>query len=158
MSAVRGALGLVLGLAVAGCVAPSERASAPSPKPSTAEVSPFLRHFRADRVDPLFLVAGARVFDERCSPCHGDRGGGDGILADALPIRPRNYHGEPFKWGTKPHELVATIRGGRSGVMPPFEGALTEREMWAAAYLVWHWIPPEERRLDALLRDGSAGE
>ena len=91
------------------------------------------------------LVEGARVFDERCAACHGDHGRGDGVLADVLPVRPRNYHAEPFKWGSEPEAIVRTIRQGRSGVMPPFEGALTPRETWAAAYLVWHWIPEERR-------------
>lgn len=103
--------------------------------------------FQGDRIDPLRLVAGARVFDERCSPCHGERGDGDGVLAEMLPIRPRNYQADAFKWGTSPSEIVTTIRVGRSGVMPAFEGAISEDQMWDVAYLVWHWIPPERRHL-----------
>jgi cytochrome c oxidase cbb3-type subunit 3 len=85
------------------------------------------------------LVRGAEVYRERCSPCHGDRGRGDGILASVLAIRPRNYFSEPFKWGREPSDIVETIRVGRSGVMPAFEGALDAREMWAVANLVHLW-------------------
>ena len=85
------------------------------------------------------LVLGARVFRERCSPCHGDRGHGDGILAEVLSIRPRNYFTESFRWGNSPAEIAETVRLGRSGVMPPFRGALSEREIWAVANLVHLW-------------------
>jgi cbb3-type cytochrome c oxidase subunit III len=102
----------------------------------------------APRPDPL-LDEGRRVFDERCSPCHGQTGEGDGQLADILPIRPRNYHRDAFKWGTRQSDIAATVRGGRSGVMPAFEGALTEAEIRAVAYFVWTWIPAERRQPDA---------
>jgi mono/diheme cytochrome c family protein len=100
-------------------------------------------------VAPEVLVEGAKVFDERCSPCHGHSGEGNGPLAEVLPIRPRNYHTEEFKWGTRPSQIVTTIRGGRSGVMPPFQGELTPRQMWAAAYVVWTWIPEDRRAWDS---------
>jgi len=94
------------------------------------------------------LVTGTRVFDNRCAPCHGDEGHGDGDLADVLPIRPRNYSAEPFKWGSSPSRIATTVAGGRSGVMPPFKHALSEQEIWAVAYVVWRWIPEERRAYD----------
>jgi mono/diheme cytochrome c family protein len=100
-------------------------------------------------VAPEVLVEGAKVFDERCSPCHGRSGEGNGPLAEVLPIRPRNYHTDDFKWGSRPSQIFATIRGGRSGVMPPFQGELTPRQMWAAAYVVWTWIPEARREWDS---------
>jgi mono/diheme cytochrome c family protein len=92
------------------------------------------------------LLEGARVFYERCSPCHGDSGHGDGVLAELLPIRPRNYHRDPFRWGTSVDDVARTVRLGRSGVMPAFEGALSETETRAVAFLVSCWA---ERRADA---------
>jgi len=94
------------------------------------------------------LVMGARVFDNRCSPCHGERGFGDGELADVLPLRPRNYHHEPFKWGNSPARIATTVASGRSGVMPAFRHALTEQEIWAVAYVVWRWVPKDRRSYD----------
>ena len=94
------------------------------------------------------LVLGSRVFDNRCSPCHGVEGFGDGELADVLAIRPRNYHTEPFKWGASPSKIATTIAGGRSGIMPPFGTALSEKEVWAVAYVVWRWIPEDQRSYD----------
>jgi mono/diheme cytochrome c family protein len=97
---------------------------------------------------PGALLRGAEVFGERCSPCHGETGHGDGILADLLPIRPRNYHSEPFKWGRTPAGIVETIARGRNDVMPAFKGALDEADMWAVAHLVWAWMPPAQRAED----------
>ena len=91
------------------------------------------------------LLEGARVFDDRCSPCHGDTGHGDGMLAELLPIRPRNYHKDPFRWGTRWEQIAATVRGGRSGVMPPFIEALSEPQIRAVSFLVACWV---ERRDD----------
>lgn len=100
-------------------------------------------------VAPEVLMEGARIFDERCSPCHGERGDGDGPLASVLPVRPRNYHRDEFRWGTRPSDIAATIRLGRSGVMPPFAAELTPREIWATAYVVWSWIPEDRRTPDS---------
>jgi high-affinity iron transporter len=97
---------------------------------------------------PAALLRGAEIFRDRCSPCHGDTGHGDGILADLLPVRPRNYHTERFKWGRTPSGIVETVALGRSDVMPAFRGALDEADMWAVAHLVWAWMPPSERVAD----------
>ena len=88
----------------AGSRSPSRRAAAAcfAPDSGSADVA----HDCASRPGTTseeashLLLEGARVFDERCSPCHGDTGHGDGMLAELLPIRPRNYHEDPFRWGT----------------------------------------------------------
>jgi len=99
-------------------------------------------------IDYDVLREGRRVYDERCSPCHGEAGHGDGPLADVLPISPRNYHDEPFKWGSRPSDIVVTISGGRSDVMPAFAETLSPREIWATAYVVWYWVPENQRQYD----------
>jgi len=116
---------VLLGLAIATA---SADAGCAAPAPEAAPV-----------VTPELLMLGADVFRERCSPCHGDRGRGDGLLAEVLPVRPRNYFEESFRWGNQPAEIAETVRGGRSGVMPAFEGALDAREIWAVANLVHLW-------------------
>jgi mono/diheme cytochrome c family protein len=90
------------------------------------------------------LIEGARVFGERCSPCHGEQGFGDGVLADLLPLRPRNYHAERFRWGTSWRDIERTVRLGRSDVMPSFEGALEEPEIRSVAFLVACWVAQRE--------------
>ena len=63
-----------------------------------------------------------------------------GVLAELLPLRPRNYHAERFRWGTSWREIERTVRLGRSDVMPSFEGALDDREIRSVAFLVACWV------------------
>jgi hypothetical protein len=62
------------------------------------------------------------------------------VLAELLPVRPRNYHADPFKWGTSWEEIEQTVRLGRSEIMPSFEGALTDSEIRSVAFLVACWV------------------
>jgi mono/diheme cytochrome c family protein len=135
-----------------GCVITVRPIEALQPDRSASpEAADFQPETVSDKQDwPELLVLGARVFDDRCAVCHGDRGYGDGTLAEILPIRPRNYHSDPFRWGTRPSQIVNTVALGRSGIMPPFRNVISEREMWAVAYLVWSWIPPDTRESDTV--------
>jgi mono/diheme cytochrome c family protein len=103
------------------------------------------------------LLLGASVYHDRCSPCHGDRGMGDGLLADVLPKRPRNYHAEAFKWGSTPAAIAVTVRLGRSGVMPSFAEALDESEILAVSELVASWAAAAEKARGTQSRSESAG-
>jgi mono/diheme cytochrome c family protein len=103
------------------------------------------------------LLLGAQVFHERCSPCHGDRGMGDGVLAEVLPTRPRNYHDEAFKWGATPQAIATTVRLGRSGIMPSFEGALQDEEIVAVSELVASWAAAGARARALRPRGESGG-
>jgi high-affinity iron transporter len=81
--------------------------------------------------------AGARIYAERCSPCHGTDGHGDGPTAPALVPPPRNFH-DPAVWKDRTDaQLRAIVKGGKVGtMMPPFEGVLSDAEIDAViAYL-----------------------
>jgi mono/diheme cytochrome c family protein len=127
------------------CVCLAACDAKPAPRAPSVWTAP--RDFMV--ASPGALLRGAEIFRERCSPCHGDTGHGDGVLAELLPIRPRNYHTEPFKWGRTPAGIVETIALGRSDIMPSFRGALDEADMWAVAHLVWAWMPPSQRAEDS---------
>ena len=74
--------------------------------------------------------AGARLYAERCSGCHGDDGKGDGPAAAALVPKPRNFR-EPVFWQDRTaNDLKAIVRKGKVGtMMPPFAGVLSEDEI-----------------------------
>ncbi|MBI4297510.1 MAG: cytochrome c [Chloroflexi bacterium] len=88
---------------------------------------------RAANPYPGDLASAARgqaLFFELCAPCHGLQGKGDGPLAATLKAPPTDFtdrsymvtRGDPdFFWG---------ILRGRGGIMPPFQGRLSEAEMW----------------------------
>ena len=73
------------------------------------------------------LRTGAALFQQNCATCHGPSGRGDGELAgdletapaDLMTMAPTHTDGD-FAW---------KIANGR-GEMPPWEGALSEEEIW----------------------------
>ena len=82
--------------------------------------------------DPADL--GARVYTERCSPCHGDHGRGDGPTAPALQPPPRDFGEAAFWKGRSIADLRAIVKHGKPGtMMPPFEGVLSDAEIDAVA-------------------------
>lgn len=72
----------------------------------------------------------APLFAQHCASCHGAEGKGDPQfgapnLADAI-----------WLYGGARADILATIRGGRAGVMPAWEGRLSEAQLTALAVYV----------------------
>jgi len=73
---------------------------------------------------------GKKVFAERCAPCHGDTGGGDGPAAAAIEPKPRNFRDPDFWRGRSAEQLRLVVRNGKPGtLMAPFAGALPDAEI-----------------------------
>ena len=74
------------------------------------------------------IERGRMLFMNNCAVCHGETGRGDGPQAAALSIPPANlydhipFHPDQFFFGV--------IAKGLSGVMPAFEGAISEEDRW----------------------------
>ena len=80
--------------------------------------------------DASQVGAGAEVFSDNCSACHGEAGEGDRFqgapnLADAIWLYGGDYD-----------TLVETVTYSRFGVMPPWQQRLTEAEIRAVAVYV----------------------
>ncbi|MDW4499550.1 cytochrome c [Sulfitobacter sp. D35] len=80
--------------------------------------------------------AGAMLFAENCTACHGITGTGDGPLADELPRRPPDLTTIAARnGGTFPRaEVMSTIDGYSKGtnpgrVMPEFGALMTDAEL-----------------------------
>lgn len=63
------------------------------------------------------------VFNERCSPCHGTSGKGDGPAAASLTPKPRNYTDKTWQTSVTDEQIKKTIvyggaAVGKSAVMP----------------------------------------
>jgi cytochrome c oxidase cbb3-type subunit 3 len=67
---------------------------------------------------PDALSAGRSLFATHCATCHGS----DARGARGYP----NLTDEEWLWGGDPDSIVASIRGGRTGVMPGFAATLEE--------------------------------
>ena len=103
-------------------------------------VRPEPRRPRAGAALVVLLVAtlsraaepdlGKRVFAERCAPCHGESGGGDGPAAAAIEPKPRNFRDADFWRGRTAEQLRLVVRNGKPGtLMAPFTGALSDAEI-----------------------------
>jgi copper transport protein len=75
------------------------------------------------------VEAGQRFYTQRCTPCHGPTGRGNGPLAAGLRPSPTDLvvhvplHAD--------HDLFQLIRDGVAGTaMAPFGGQMTEEEIW----------------------------
>ncbi len=116
-------------LALAACDAP---AGAPPPAASSDSVADGAARRQSASAD-----RGRRLFAAECAGCHGDRGRGDGPAAARLPVLPRNFTVEKFKYrstdyGARPtrQDIFDTITAGLGGSGMPSFRFLTEAERW----------------------------
>jgi mono/diheme cytochrome c family protein len=89
---------------------------------------------RAPRHNPLLptaasVAAGQRLYAQRCVPCHGPAGRGDGPLAPGLRPPPADLvQHVPLHADA---DLFTTIHDGIAGTaMPPFGGQMSAEEIW----------------------------
>jgi cytochrome c oxidase cbb3-type subunit 3 len=69
--------------------------------------------------DPELMRSAGRVFDNHCAACHGKDARGQARMFPDL-------RDEAWNWGGGEEQLLATIRAGRQGVMPGWQGAVGE--------------------------------
>ena len=93
--------------------------------------------------DEAGIEAGRRVYNFRCSACHGVTGEGDGPAAKYLDPRPRNFLFANFKFRTTAFaelpldaDLYRTITRGVPGTAMPSWQALPEEERWQVIYYI----------------------
>lgn len=89
------------------------------------------------------LKLGQLVYEDRCQPCHGASGDGNGPAAEYLTPKPRDYRRGIFKftstsYGAKPRreDLVRTILRGIPGTSMPSFARLPKRELDAVVEYV----------------------
>ncbi|GAP14011.1 cytochrome c, mono- and diheme variants [Longilinea arvoryzae] len=73
---------------------------------------------------------GAEIFAEKCAPCHGDVGRGNGTMASNLSVEVPAIGRSEVALGARPVEWYAVVTNGRmERSMPPFN-SLTDRDRW----------------------------
>jgi len=65
--------------------------------------------------DPAALQMGGRLFGDNCAACHGAEGRGNTLLGAP------NLDDNDWLYGGTGADILASIRDGRNGVMPPWE-------------------------------------
>lgn len=106
---------MVLIASLGACSQASEPAKEPAAAAAAAQTQAAAP--AAPQEDP------ALVFKNRCGPCHGETGHGDGPAAAALTPKPRNYADAAWQKSVTDEQLKKTIlyggaAVGKSPVMP----------------------------------------
>ena len=120
------------------------------PFPHEQWIAGRLLHARIDRelvktppiqADESNLVAGARIYSEKCAACHGFHGKPSTFGALMFPPAPPLWEKHPGSAAIgvsddPPGETFWKVANGiRLTGMPAFKGALTENEMWQVSQL-----------------------
>lgn len=80
--------------------------------------------------DAAMAEAGAEIFANECSACHGEQGMGDRSLGAP------NLTDAVWLYGGDRETLIETVTYSRAGVMPPWAGRLTEAQIRQVASYV----------------------
>ena len=112
--------------------------------------------------DESNLVAGARIYTERCSVCHGLHGKPSAIGSDMFPVAPRllEKHGSSGVVGVSDDPAGETYWKVYNGIrltgMPSYKDQLSETEMWQVSlFLAWADKPMPPAALE-ILRNAPA--
>ncbi len=145
------------GLALAACtftlaedVTPPPDYRSPTPPPTVGPLFP------AAAPD---LAVGESIYVEKCLPCHGEKGFGDGPQNQQLPVSVAPIGMADTVRAVAPAEwyLVVT-RGNIERFMPPF-ASLTEQERWDVIGYVYNLsIEPSDREIGAALYAENCAE
>ena len=74
------------------------------------------------------ILTGKALYTTYCSPCHGDKGKGDGIASAALSSKPADHTSASIQAETD-GSLFYKISEGRTP-MPQYKSALNETQRW----------------------------
>ena len=76
------------------------------------------------------IESGKAIYAEKCAPCHGDKGMGDGAQGKQLPLPVAAFALPQVGQNASPQDWYATVtRGSIERFMPPF-ASLTEQQRW----------------------------
>ena len=103
-------------------------AQAPVEEADSREALPL----RPSRVEET----GRRIYVSICAYCHGEKGDGFGLNASNLDTPPRDHTDAAYMNSRTDEQLFAVIKHGgaaqgKSALMPPWGGRLTDREITA---------------------------
>ena len=106
----------------------------PPPGIATAQAQGFgLAPTAAPLVPPSRLPdlsAGAPIFAEKCAPCHGETGGGDGLQAAELPNPPVAFTDPEVAQRAIPEEWFRVVTEGRFDRFMPGFTSLDDDQRW----------------------------
>jgi len=89
--------------------------------------------------------AGSQIYAEKCAPCHGNTGLGDGSMAGQLPVPAPALGTDDIARLASPAEWYAIVtQGNLEQRMPPFN-SLTDRQRWDVVAFLYSLSNPSQR-------------
>ncbi len=136
-----GTMAILILLVVAGC---ADGTRTPSARTAVKEAQAPISwtHYdvpEAPAQTAELAAAGAKLYEENCSSCHGATGAADGVCAGFLSPQPRDFTTGIYRFKTTPggemptdEDLFRTVSLGlHSTGMPPWRYLLSDEERWA---------------------------
>lgn len=109
---------------------------------------------------PADARAGLPIYLEKCAPCHGETGMGNGPQAAQLQFPPAQFADAAAMWGKTPADLFAVTKNGRiEKLMPPFAQSTGDQAIWNVLAYAWslHLDPAELQQGEAVYQAACAG-
>jgi len=114
------------GCSLASDITPPPNYVSPTPMPTLGLLYP------ASAPD---IQNGAAIFAQKCAPCHGDTGLGNGPQSQQLPVPVPALGLVDTARSDSPAQWFATVsQGNLDRFMPPFIGDLSDRDRWDVVY------------------------
>ena len=122
----------ILALLISGCSLAGD--VTPPPALATAQMAePAVPPTPAPLIPPAAepdIAAGAVIYAEKCAPCHGPEGLGDGELADGLAFAPAPLGDPDFALQADPSEWYRAVTIGNLDRLMPGFASLTDQQRW----------------------------
>jgi mono/diheme cytochrome c family protein len=114
MSMIRTLLPLLLITAAAACSKSEDSAPAGGGSAAKSTTTTTTTTVTTATADPK--AKATELFTQRCTPCHGAEGRGDGAASAGLDPKPRNFHDQTWQQKVTDDHLMLTIKSGGAAV------------------------------------------
>jgi mono/diheme cytochrome c family protein len=74
--------------------------------------------FSAQRGATAEFARGKQLFTDKCAPCHGPDGEGDGPMAVAFNPKPTSFHDPKFWQGDVAKKITDAVNNGKGQMIP----------------------------------------
>jgi len=74
--------------------------------------------FSAQRPTGAEAADGGQIFNEKCAPCHGQDGEGNGAMAVAFSPKPASFRDPKFWQGDVAQKIRDTVNNGKGQMIP----------------------------------------
>jgi mono/diheme cytochrome c family protein len=78
--------------------------------------------------NPAAIASGKATYKTFCTPCHGEKGKGDGVAAAGLPKAPADHTSALIQKQTD--GALYWMIGTGNTPMPAYKGAMTDAQIW----------------------------